>query len=87
MVGPMMDLLKLGMLKKNKSMIEEAIKAREIVIKMQFQKPPLDFEQAKQCAIICVDEILNEFPKGFKGNFEEVRKQYLEKVKTEIEKL
>jgi len=34
-------------------------KALEIVIKMQFQKEPLMFEQAKQCALITVDEILN----------------------------
>jgi hypothetical protein len=33
-------------------------KAREIVIKMQFQKEPLNFEQAKQCAVICVNEII-----------------------------
>ena len=42
---------------------------------------------AKECALIAVDEILNEFPQGFKGNFEERRKQYWQKVKTEIEKL
>jgi hypothetical protein len=36
-------------------------KAREIVIKMQFQKEPLMFEQAKQCALIAVDEILGEY--------------------------
>jgi hypothetical protein len=33
-------------------------KAREIVIKMQFQKDPLMFEQAKKCALIAVDEII-----------------------------
>jgi hypothetical protein len=31
-------------------------KAIEIVIKMQFQKEPLMFEQAKQCALITADE-------------------------------
>ncbi len=33
-------------------------KAREIVIKMQFQKEPLNFEQAKNCGLIAVDEIV-----------------------------
>ena len=37
------------------------IKAREIIIKMQFQKEPLMFEQAKQCALTCVDEIINTY--------------------------
>jgi ribosomal protein S17E len=41
----------------------------------------------KQCALIAVDEILNEFPQGFKGNFEEMRKQYWKEVKKEIEAL
>jgi ribosomal protein S17E len=41
----------------------------------------------KQCALIAVDEILNEFPQGFKGNFEERRKQYWVEVKREIENL
>jgi hypothetical protein len=40
-----------------------------------------------QCALIAVDEILNEFPQGFKGNFEERRKQYWQEVKQEIEAL
>ena len=35
-------------------------KAREIVIKMQFQKEPLTFEQAKICGLILVDEIIND---------------------------
>jgi len=43
--------------------------------------------QAKQCALIAVNEILNEFPKGFNGNFEMRRKLYWEEVKQEIYKL
>lgn len=39
-------------------MTEQQEKAREIVIKMQFQKEPLMFEQAKHCALIEVDEII-----------------------------
>jgi hypothetical protein len=47
----------------------------------------ISMADAKQCALIAVDEILNEFPQGFKGNFEERRKQYWEEVKQEIENL
>ena len=39
-------------------MTEQQEKAREIVIKMQFQKEPLIFEQAKHYALIEVDEII-----------------------------
>lgn len=42
--------------------------------------------EAKECALIAVDEILNEFPQGYQGNFEEKRKQYWHKVKEEIMK-
>jgi hypothetical protein len=36
------------------------IKAREIVIKMQFQKEPLNFEQAKNCGRYLIHSILEE---------------------------
>ena len=36
-------------------------KAKEMVIKMQFSKPPLMFDKAKQCALIAVDEIIDVF--------------------------
>ena len=39
-------------------MTNHEVKAREIVIKMQFQKEPLIFEAAKMCGLIAVDEIL-----------------------------
>ena len=39
---------------------------------------------AKLCAAILVDEIINEFPQGYNGNFEEKRKQYWQEVKEEI---
>jgi hypothetical protein len=64
-------------------MTEKEIKAREIVIKMQFQKEPLMFEQAKQCALICVDEILS----SFQFNKCDSEYDYYLDVKTEIEKL
>jgi hypothetical protein len=44
-------------------------------------------DNSKISALIAVDEILNEFPQGFKGNFEERRKQYWQEVKREIENL
>ena len=40
-------------------MKESQIKAREIVIKFQFQNPPLDFETAKKCALIHIDLVIN----------------------------
>jgi hypothetical protein len=54
-------------------------KSREIVIRMQFQQPPLMFEQAKHCALIAIDEIYEECVLE--------RDWYWEKVKQEIEKL
>jgi len=54
-------------------------KSREIVIRMQFQQPPLMFEQAKYCALIAVDEILEECVLE--------RDWYWEEVKKEIQKL
>jgi hypothetical protein len=62
-------------------------KAREIVIKMQFQNPPLNFEQAKQCALIAVDEILDDDMYGMEEEHFENRIDYWEQVKQEIEKL
>ena len=46
----------------------------------------LDLFDAKQCALISVNEILNEFPNGIEGSFEEKRKHYWVEVKQEIEK-
>lgn len=40
-------------------MKESQIKAREIVIKMQFQKEPIMFEQAKHCAKVAIEMIIN----------------------------
>lgn len=43
------------------------------------------WERAKQCALICVEEILNEFPIGFDNSFERKRKKYWQKVKEILE--
>ena len=69
-------------------MNEHQTKAREIVIKMQFQKDPLMFDQAKICALIAVYEIL-DLNLGFSNCDENnwaIEKFYTE-VKQEIEKL
>lgn len=76
-------------------MKKQEIEAREIVIKMQFQKEPLMFEQAKQCALTAVDLTIKSL-KTTLGHLElrlldaqEYLKdiQYWEEIKQEIEKL
>jgi hypothetical protein len=61
-------------------------KAREIVIRMQFQQPPLMFDQAKYCALIAVDEIINSIV-IIDLTAAENQFTYWEQVKIEIEKL
>mgnify|MGYP003654620081 FL=1 len=79
-------------------MTEQQEKAREIVIKMQFQKEPLMFEQAKHCALIEVDEIITvlsnmvEFLKSIGVNGKNVEHnlnkiQFYNEVKLEIVRL
>ena len=58
-------------------------KALEIVIKMQFQKEPLMFEQAKQCALIVVDELIYSHSQDTTDN----QYYFWQEVKQEIEKL
>ena len=41
-------------------MSEQEIKARELVIKFQFQNPPLMFDVAKNCAIININLQIEE---------------------------
>jgi len=67
-------------------MNEHQIKAREIVIKMQFQPNSLAFEQARMCALIAVNEILDAIDWH---NFEFPNKEFIywQEVKREIEKL
>lgn len=67
-------------------MSEEQIRAREIVIKMQFQKEPLMFEQAKHCALISIDEIIT-FLKMQMGFYDEKAMEYNLKIREEILKL
>ena len=64
-------------------------KAKELVDKMRDEIPCHcdDWEQAKQCALIAVDELLSN--DGFSSSREEwaIFKKYWNEVKQEIEKL
>ena len=44
---------------------------------------PYNWQEAKQCALICLDEMLNEIPRGLFP----ARTKYLIEVKQEIKKL
>lgn len=62
-------------------------KAKELVDKMyqhQWRKDTIEFRNAKQCAIIAVDEILEIVPKN---NGWQTSLEYWQQVKQEIEKL
>lgn len=59
-------------------------RAREFVIKMQFQKNPLKFEQAKYCALILASEIYNEV---YNDCGSQSRCKYWKSVIQSIEKL
>ena len=64
------------------------VKALEMVIEMQFQKEPLMFEQAKQCALIAVKNILVEYAVlQIETSFCYQQYLYWEEVKNEIEKI
>jgi hypothetical protein len=68
-------------------------KAKKIVDKMyqyQWRKDTIEFRNAKQCALIAVDEILKYIPKFEYGQGEKtttMEYDYLKEVKQEIEKL
>jgi hypothetical protein len=72
-------------LKQNK-MTGEQFRAIEIVLKMQFQKERLTFYQAKECALISIDEIIT-FLKMQMGFYDEEAMKYHLKIREEIEKL
>jgi hypothetical protein len=62
-------------------------KARQIVIQMQLQNPPLKFEQAKHCALIAVYlRLQGDFISIIENGGEDILEYYIE-VKKEIEKL
>lgn len=63
-------------------------KAKELIETLlpycTYDKEGLVYPVAKQAATEVAEEILNEFPQGFAGNFEERRQQWWKKVKQEI---
>jgi hypothetical protein len=67
-------------------MTKTQIKAREIIVKMQFQKNPLMLEAARTCALVAVDEILDAIDwHAFETPNVEIK--YWNEVKIEIEKM
>jgi len=63
-------------------------KAAELIVNYQLQCKSLDYQQAKQCALIAVDEILKEFENIFLifTDKNSPRLIYWQQVKQEIEK-
>lgn len=60
-------------------------KAQELIDKMSFETHKYN---AKHCALVAVDEMLNEYPSQCpKDSYEMERHKYWEEVKQEIEKL
>jgi hypothetical protein len=66
--------------------IENAEEFVEKFMLWKFQKCELSKKQAKKCALIAVDELI-EFAYNYTDYNEKSTKEYLEKVKQEIEKL
>ena len=61
-------------------------KALQLVDKFCFGLYPWQIKRAKQCALICVDELLNELK--WLNNYEDKdRVEYWQEVKQEIKKL
>jgi hypothetical protein len=68
-------------------------KSKELLNKFASEKTPEGYkmfqtlDESKRCALIAVDEILNEFPSQCPGDsYEMERHLYWQEVKTEIEK-
>ena len=49
--------------------------------------PKLAYKSAKQCTLICVDEIINTYPTPWSSLDIDPQKEYWQEVKQEIEKL
>jgi len=65
-------------------MKEYEIKARQIIAMHQLQSDALMFEQAKHCAIITVNEILNAIDKDILSLSANLSRKYWELVKQSI---
>jgi hypothetical protein len=67
-------------------------KAKELVEKYQFNGDMIDDirmseDYAVECALICVDEIINTYPTPWSSLDIDPQKEYWQEVKQEIEKL
>jgi|TARA_R110000803_G_scaffold72499_1_gene136191 hypothetical protein len=60
-------------------------KAKELVDR--FLGITYNWQAAKQCALICVDEIINTYPTPWSSLDIDLQKEYWQEVKQEIEKL
>ena len=61
--------------------------AREIVIKMQFQKEPLMFEQAKQCALIAINEIIKALEEYDERTEKNLKKEFPDYLSFELQNM
>jgi hypothetical protein len=86
-------LFKVKPLKINKMIAKE--KAAELIVNYQLKCKSLNYDEAKQCAIIAVDEIIKALENELLDLYDTARdcpinkkhNQYWEQVKTEIENL
>ncbi len=67
-------------------------KAAELINKMYYtQSSPASWVQAKECALIAVDEMISNMPYGFysgiRPNYKGTDLEYWQEVKQEIEQL
>lgn len=62
-------------------------KASELIVNYQLQCKSLDYQQAKQCALIAVDEIIEVARDAYDEEVVAAVIIYWNKVKQEIEKL
>ena len=63
-------------------------KAAELIVNYQLKCKSLDYDEAKQCALIAVDEIINSYIQEKNNGYIVSEKiiSYWEEVKQEIEK-
>ena len=66
-------------------------KAKELVFRFgkidHINNRCLPFKQAKQCALIAVDEMINDLDAYIDSHYHDERMSYWENVRSEIEKL
>ena len=62
-------------------------KAEELIVNYKMQIIKLNYDEAKQCALIAVDEILKMIDKSMQGFLDSDIIAYWQQVKKEIEKL